>query len=97
MKTALQPLNSSWGIILFHKPITGVLIWPLKLGAPSPVRSVPLTLEMLHGQIMDLQLRLEKAEADLEQMRAIFLTHTHNYNVPSLSFASTAPTTPPNY
>jgi hypothetical protein len=43
-----------------------------------------------------LQLRLEKVEADLEQMRAIFLTQTHNYNVPSLNFASPTPTTPPN-
>ena len=58
--------------------------------------TVPLTLEILHSQIINLQLRLEKAEADLEQMKANFLTHTHNYNVPSLNFASAAPTTPPN-
>jgi hypothetical protein len=62
-----------------------------QVGGASPVGSIPLTLEMLHSRIMDLQLRLEKAEADLQQMKAIFLTHIHNYNVPSL----TAPTTPP--
>jgi hypothetical protein len=58
---------------------------------------VPLPGAPAWSQIMDLQLRLEKAEAELEQMKANFLTHTQNYNVPSLSFASTAPTTPPNY
>jgi hypothetical protein len=66
-----------------------------QVGGPNPVGPISLTPEMLHSQIMDLQLRLEKAEADLQQMKAIFLTHTHNCNVPSLSFAP-APTGPPN-
>jgi len=66
-----------------------------QVGGASSVGSIPLTLEMLHSQITALQLRLEKAEADLEQMKAYFLTHTHNYNVPSLIFAP-APTGPPN-